>query len=66
MAARIPFAARVSLSRAARMRVYTRMMPDMGINMLSDSMGGMGSAMPEIAQQRGYYKVDQSNQEASN
>jgi len=66
MAARMPFAASVSLSVACCMRVYAGVLTNMRANMVSDSVGSMSSAMSEIPQQSSYNEVDQPNQEASN
>ena len=49
--------------------MHSRMLTDMDIDWLSDSVGSMGSmggAMSEIAQQRSYDEVYQPDQEASN
>jgi len=64
------FGAGVSLgvagSMAARMRVYTRVLTNVGINVVSGSVGCMSRAVSEISQQGSYNKVDQPDQEASN
>ncbi len=65
MATWMCFVRSVGMGSRMACRMHSMKLTDMGTDVVSDSVGSMGGAMSEIAQQPSYNEVYEPNQEAS-